>query len=208
MKDKLKNKFLGINEVSDDKQKPLIMLLAWLVFIGVVFGYVRTNNASNSNNNTNTNNEVKVTFDSLSDIFNKYNNYKYDITITDLENNVVSFNGYYIDNIDTGSKKKLNNTINYRIEDNIVKNTDTNEVIENLYENYLSYFFVPSNIYKYVNYLKVSEKEDGNVKKYNYEYIYNDKNITFEIVTSKSNIDNIKFVYDNLKYNIKYSVME
>ena len=82
MKEKLKNKLLGINEISDNKQKPIIFLLIWLIFIGAVVVLVRnnTNNVDNSNQNV-------VAFNSLETIFDRYKTYKYEISISDLDNN-------------------------------------------------------------------------------------------------------------------------
>ena len=202
MKDKLKNKFLGVNELSDNKQKSLITLLVWFAFIGAIFAYVRVNNV----------NEVKdnnvFVFDSLEDIFNKYNNYKYDITIKNIDESTINYSGIVKDNIDNGSKKYLDEVINYKKENGIIINSDTLEEIDNLYDGYLSYFFTPDNIYKYISYLKDEEKIDKDIKKYSFEYIYEDKNITFEVVTTVKKIDHIEITYDDVKYNIKYSLME
>ena len=200
MKEKLKNKLLGINEISDNKQKPIIFLLIWLIFIGAVVVLVRnnTNNVDNSNQNV-------VAFNSLETIFDRYKTYKYEISISDLDNNKILYKGDYKNGVNTGSRINGEETINYKIEDNIIINSDTNEIIENLYGNYLSVFFVPSNIYTYIRTISGTEKEDGNIKKYNYEYMYEDKNIYIEINTTKDLIDSISIAYDDIKYNIKFS---
>ena len=85
-------------------------------------------------------------------------------------------------------------------------NTDNEEVIEDLYEDYLSYFFTPSNIYNYLSFLSAKEKEDGDIKIYNYEYVYDDKDITFDITTTVNRIQEIVITYDNHIYNIKFSL--
>ena len=202
MKEKLKNKLLGVNEEPVNKQKSMIMLLIWFVFISMVIVYIRN---SNNDNNQHVKEET-IIFDSIGDIFNKYVNYDYDIKISDIDNNIVKFIGSYKEGIDTGYKVINEEKINYKIENNIIINTDNNEEIENLYDNYLYYFFKPSNIYSYVSYLKNEEKIDVDSKLYTYNYVYDDKDITFEIETSKDLIKNIIIRYNDNKYEIKYSL--
>ena len=83
MKEKLKNKFLGINEISDNKEKSIIMMLFWTVFIvGVIF-YINANTPAKEQQNV-------IIFDSISDIFSVYKSYNYDISIKDIDGNKVS----------------------------------------------------------------------------------------------------------------------
>ena len=199
MKEKLKNKFLGINEISDNKEKSIIMMLFWTVFIvGVIF-YINANTPAKEQQNV-------IVFDSISDIFSVYKSYNYDISIKDIDGNKVSYKGKYEEGIDTGKKIKGEEVINYKIDSESIINTDNEEVIEDLYEDYLSYFFTPSNIYNYLSFLSAKEKEDGDIKIYNYEYVYDDKDITFDITTTVNRIEEIVITYDNHIYNIKFSL--
>ncbi len=203
MKEKLKNKFLGINELSDNRERSFALLLIWLVFIGFVVVYVRENQVERKTD------DIKqdiVAFESLDSIFSKYINYKYDISISDLNNNIVYYKGEYNNDINSGTKVNGDETINYKIDNRIVVNVDNGEVVEDLYSNYLAFFFIPNNVYEYVKTLTVNEKEDGDIKKYNYEFVYDDKPIYIDIVTTKDLIDDINVTYDDLKYDIKFSL--
>ena len=83
MKEKLKNKFLGIHEISDNKQKSIVLLLIWLVFIGIVVVYVRSYNTSNNVL------ENKIEFDSLERIFNRYHNELYPV-ISEMKQDILN----------------------------------------------------------------------------------------------------------------------
>ena len=206
MKEKLKNKFLGINDLSDNKQQSLVILLIWIVFIGMVVLYIRRFDDTNNNNNNNNNNQKEVVFDNLETIFNRYEKYDYEITISDIEDNKTIFKGKVSEDGNIGSRVRNEETINYLVNDYSIINRDTNEEIENLYDNYLSMFFVPNNIFNYVKLLSGTDKVDGDIKKYNYEYVYDDKSIYIDIDTTKNLIDNIVIYYDDIKYNINYSI--
>ena len=196
MKEKIKNKFLGINEVSDNKSKSIIILLIWVVFISFIVLISR--------NNIRNNNTQDIVFNNLSDIFSSYVNYDYIINIKDIDNNKVSYKGKVINNIDTGTRTINEDVLSYKIEDNIIYDSDNNE-IDNLYMNYLSYFFKPSNLYDYLSYLKSEEKVDKNLKIYTYNYMYEDKEITFDITTTTDKIDEIIISYNDNIYSIKYN---
>jgi hypothetical protein len=106
--------------------------------------------------------------------------------------------------IDTGVKTRGEESISYKVESNIITDTTTNTVIDNLYDDYLAYFFLPSNIYSYVSYLNVEEKEDKNIKTYTYKYVYDDKDIVFEIETTYDKLNSIVINHDDKVYNIKF----
>lgn len=202
MKEKLKDKLLGNYTPSNNKQRSLIILLIWLLFIGLVIAFI---NYSSNTYEQEMPKEEKITYLSLKEIFDKYsNNYKYDITI--LENNAfIYYKGSLINNVNEGTKIKDGISLNYQITSNII-NKDTNEEITNLYENYLYYFFNPNNIYEYISYLKGEEEINGDLKTYNYNYKYNDLDINIQLTTGIDDIKEIIINYDSIKYNIKYNL--
>ena len=197
MKEKIRNKFLGVSEPSDNKLRSAIILAVWMVLITILIFYVRAYNGNHPK-------EEVITFNNLGDIFSIYKDYEYEITISDIEDNVVTYKGTMKNTIDTGIKTKGEESISYKVESNIITDTTNNVEIDNLYDDYLAYFFLPSNIYSYVSYLNGEEREDKNIKLYTYKYIYDDKDIVFEIETTYDKLNNIVIRHDDRIYNIKF----
>lgn len=197
MKEKIRNKFLGVSEPSDNRLRSAIILAVWMVLITILIFYIRAYNVNHPKEET-------ITFNNLGDIFSTYKDYEYEITISDIEDNVVTYKGTMKNTIDTGIKTKGEESISYKVENNIITDTNNNVEIDNLYDDYLAYFFLPSNIYSYVSYLNGEEKEDKNIKLYTYKYIYDDKDIVFEIETTYDKLNNIVISHDDRIYNIKF----
>ena len=197
MKEKIRNKFLGVSEPSDNRLRSAIILAVWMVLITILIFYIRAYNVNHPKEET-------ITFNNLGDIFSTYKDYEYEITISDIEDNVVTYKGTMKNTIDTGIKTKGEESISYKVESNIILDTTNNVEIDNLYDDYLAYFFLPSNIYSYVSYLNGEEKEDKNIKLYTYKYIYDDKDIVFEIETTYDKLNNIVISHDDRIYNIKF----
>lgn len=197
MKEKIRDKFLGVSEPSDNRLRSAIILAVWMILITILIFYVRSYNVSHSK-------EEVITFNNLGDIFSIYKDYDYEIIINDLEDNVTTYKGTMKNTIDTGVKTRGEESISYKVESNIITDTTNNTVIDNLYDDYLAYFFLPSNIYSYVSYLNGEEKEDKNIKTYTYKYIYDDKDIVFEIETTYDKLNNIVINHDDKVYNIKF----
>ena len=197
MKEKIRNKFLGISEPSDNRLRSLIILVVWMILITLLIFYVRSYNVNNPK-------EEVIAFNNLGDIFSIYKDYNYEIIINDLDDNVTTYKGTMKNTIDTGVKTRGEESISYKVESNIITDTTTNTVIDNLYDDYLAYFFLPSNIYSYVSYLNGEEKEDKNIKTYTFKYVYDDKDIVFEIETTYDKLNNIVISHDDRVYNIKF----
>ena len=197
MKEKLKNKFLGISEPSDNKLRSAIILFVWIVLLSSLIAYIRVYRANNPIE------EVK-SFNSLGDIFDKYKDYDYEISIKDVEGNKVVYKGTFKNTINTGTKVDGDNSFDYKVENNIIKDTTNDIELESLYDGYLSYFFFPQNIYTYVSYLKSEEREDNGIKVYLYKYTYDDKDITFDIETTFDKLNNIVMSYDDKIYEMKF----
>ena len=197
MKEKIRNKFLGVSEPSDNRLRSAIILAVWMILITILIFYIRAYNVNHPKEET-------ITFNNLGDIFSTYKDYEYEITISDIEDNVVTYKGTMKNTIDTGIKTKGEESISYKVESNIILDTTNNVEIDNLYDDYLAYFFLPSNIYSYVSYLNGEEKEDKNIKLYTYKYIYDDKDIVFEIETTYDKLNNIVIRHDDRIYNIKF----
>ena len=211
MKEKIKNslkaKFLGENINTTNREKSIAILIIGFSVIFALIILIRININNNVNNykgNTSENNEIKeIEFLSLDKLFSNYkDNYKYDITI-DNNSEIIKYSGTISDNINDGKMININGEINYHIVNDIAINLQTNEEIPNIYEEYLSFFFVPNNVYEFIRNLECKEEMVDNTKKYSYNSIYNDGKIMFNIVTTKDRIEEIKYIYDNVSYTIK-----
>ena len=188
LKKTLKNKFLGIVEPSTDKTKSLIILVVGFLIMLILFVFIRIN-YHNFNKQLETNNTIKeeTKFLSLKDLFAKYNDsYEYNITILDNESYV-----YYIGKV-----------IN---EENVGKRIIDAENIDNLYKNYLYFFFTPSNLYDYLEYLKPEETINSDTKTYTFKSIYNNEALDIKLTTTIESIKEINYNYNNITYNIKLS---
>ena len=216
MKEKIKNslkaKFLGQYTGTSNKQRSLVILIVgFTLLFALIFilkinynnNYTQNNNNNNSTNNNENNKEIE--FLSLDKIFNNYiDNYDYNIIITDDETTIV-YEGSINEGINNGKRTINNEEINYHIVNNIAIDLKTNKEILNLYDDYLSYYFIPSNIYDFINGKENNEETVDNKKIYTYNSIYNDGDIMFRITTTKDRIENIIFKYNNINYNIKFN---
>ena len=200
----LKNKFLGLYEPSEDKTKSLVLLAGGIVFMIVLLVFIKTNYYVNNENNNYQQQSVKEL--SLKEIFDKYNNnYGYNITILDNDTNV-----YYIGKVENEvniGKKVINDeNIEYKITYEGVVNNTTNEVIDNLYDNYLYKFFNPSNLYEYLVYLTPEEKQDNDIKIYSYQSTYDEELLDIKLTTTIESIKEITYNYKGITYNIVLSL--
>ena len=55
-----------------------------------------------------------------------------------------------------------------------------------------------------ISYLNGEEKEDKNIKTYTFKYVYDDKDIVFEIETTLDKLNSIIINHDDKVYNIKF----
>ena len=206
MKNKIKNalkmKFLGEYSATGNKEKSLIILVVGFIILFTLLIAIRISFNNNYQKYLDSqNNEVEYL--KIDELFNKYiSNYKYNISIND--NDLLTiYNGEVISNIDDGKRLNNEDLLEYHIENNIITNKDNNEVVDNLYYDYLSYFFTPSNVYNYIKDLKTNEENIDNKKIYNYNSIYNESNIIFKITTTKDSIEEINYTYNDVVYSIK-----
>ena len=212
MKEKLKNslkaKFLGEYTGTSNKQRSLIVLIVGFSILFILLILVRVNYNNNSKVYDNNNykfeeKDKKNQFLTLDKIFNNYlDNYKYDITVNDNDINT-EFKGSINNKIDNGKRIINEQELEYHIVDNIAIDLKTNKEITDLYNNYLSYFFIPTNIYEYIKDKENNEEIVDNNKIYIYNSIYNDGDIMFKITTTKDRIEGIEYAYNNINYNIK-----
>ena len=186
-----------------NKEKALLKLvlgLAACLFIFIVGVFY---NRQNPKQIKSTDKKVQLT---LEQNFQQYiDNYQYDITLTKDNNEIEKYQGKVNNNINQGTKTtiKNNETINYTIKDKEITNTNTNIKIDNLYNNYLSYFFEPINVYTYIKDIQDENKEDTTKKNYTYQTTYENKDITFKIYTTTNTIEEINYNYDNITYQLK-----
>ena len=210
MKDKLikalRAKFLGESTKPVNRERSIIILvigftLLFILFIAIRINY--NNQIRNMYNNKNVNNIEEVDYLSIDKLFSNYeDNYKYYINIIDNELNIL-FDGSINNNIDIGKKIVDKEVIEYQIDNDQIIDLNTNQIISSLYDDYLSYFFKPSNIYNFIKDLKFKEEIVDNKKIYNYNSIYNDSEIVFTITTSKDRLEEIKYIYNGIIYDIK-----
>lgn len=202
MKIKLKNKFLGINEPSGDRQKSLVILLIGLVLMASLFLYLKISQNNASRNNTN----ETINFLSLDEIFNKYNNgYKYSITINDNVSKVY-YKGSIVGEENTGKRIIDDQAINYKINNDVAVNVETGEEIEDFYMGYYHDLFSLKQIYDYISRLIPTEKVKNNYKTYSYKSINKNIELDINLTTSIESIEEINYNYNNITYNIKISL--
>ena len=204
LKNSLKSKFLGQYTGTSNREKSILILIIGFTIILALLITIRINYNNNLNNNTNKveeNNSVE--FLSLDKIFNNYlDNYKYNITIDDNEIKI-QYKGTINNKINNGIKTINNEETNYNIANDVIIDLKTNKEINDLYGNYLSHFFNPTNIYEFISDKEKMEEIVDSKKVYTYNSIYNDADIMFRIVTSKDRIEDIRYKYNNVEYSIK-----
>jgi len=188
-----KENILGEQVREIDKEKTLISLLLWTLFIIIVSIIV----VSGNNNNNNVNNEITYNFLPLDEIVSNYNDYKYRVDLSN-NGNIVIFNGGVSFGINMGELTYNDEVINYQIESNTISDAKTGNLLN---YNYLYYFFNIENIYNVISNYDVSKEEiDDDKKIYVYNCVYNGEDITFKIITGVDNIKEINYTYDSIDY--------
>ena len=214
----MKNKFklffreriLGEQVREVDKEKSMIALFIWVAIMMVLFVFLRIgyqnnkNNTNNNQSNTNTKEVENIKEDVLKEPFSRLkDSYNYKIVVTNELGEVIeSYDGIYNKGINIGNKVVNDSILNYKIENNTMINSNTNEEIEDLYGSSLSYFFTPINVYDYVNDLDYEENKDDNIIIYTYNSIYDGMSINLKITLKDDNITTINYTYNNFNYNI------
>ena len=184
-----------------DTTSKLLYAIGWTIFFLVIIILGRL---SYKNNNINVVNEEE--YISLEEGFNALilNNYVYNSSIYDIPNDIlINYTGKSYGTINIGSKIN-NGVINYYSDGIAYYNRDTKEVI-NIYDNYLSYFLIPLNVYNYIKDLEYETKIDNNKKVYIYNSTYQDLAININIFVNKNNITDINYNYNNVEYKCNYS---
>ena len=179
-----------------DTTSKLLYAIGWTIFFLVIIILGRL---SYKNNNINVVNEEE--YISLEEGFNALilNNYVYNSSIYDIPNDIlINYTGKSYGTINIGSKIN-NGVINYYSDGIAYYNRDTKEVI-NIYDNYLSYFLIPLNVYNYIKDLEYETKIDNNKKVYIYNSTYQDLAININIFVNKNNITDINYNYNNVEY--------
>ena len=210
LKKTLKAKFNGQYVESDNKIRSLIILIicfsviiALTVVIKVNYKQLNEyNNKNNNNNNTQTEGLEDEEFLSLDRIFINYlDNYKYYISVDD-NNIIIKYEGSITNGNNTGKRIINKDEINYSITDDNIIDSKTNREITNLYKNYLSYFFNPTNVYEFIKDLESTDEVVDNKKIYSFNGTYEEIEIKFNITTTKDRIEEILYEYNNIKYSI------
>ena len=213
LKKTLKAKFTGEYVGTTNKEKSIAILLIGFTMLFAILLYCRVNyhkisQNDNNNNNNNNNSQIdnkKTEFLSLDKIFINYmDNYKYTITIED-NNKKIIYEGSMSNGVDNGKKIINNEEIEYHIVNDIAIDLNTNKEINNLYDKYLSTFFVPTNIYEFIKDKENSEDIVDKEKIYIYNSVYKDADIMFKIITGKDRLEEIIYKYNNIDYSIKYN---
>ena len=192
MKDKIKNywkeNILGEKVKEVDKEKSLLKLFGWILFIIIVTLIVISGNV---NNKTNKVNEVK--FMPIDEIFSKYKEYNYKAIVGGY-----TFEGKVDEDFNKGILINGTKIINYEIVNNTIINIDSDEILD---YNYLFIYFNLDNIYDLINKSELkSEKVLDDTKIYLYNCLHNSDDITFKITTGVDNIKEISYTYDSIDY--------
>lgn len=210
MKNKLKKyyktKILGEEDNKTvNTQKSLYQLIMWVIFIVAVFIFIGISNKFVTKTEKKPNNTDQViNYENLDTIFSIYsNNYDYTINITTSSTTKAKYQGSISNGIDIGTKESNTTKTSYKIENGIITNTETNEIIEDLYEDYLSYFFIPQNVYTYLKDNEYTEEVGNSTKMYKYKSTYLGEDITFNIQTGINTLQEINYSYQNVNYQIK-----
>lgn len=196
IKKTLKSKFLGEYTPSGNKERALIVLIigfSILIFITIL---IRINYTNYVNTPKDNNIETEsIQFLSLDKLFNNYlDNYNYKIEVIDKD--TIYYDGKIENGVNTGTRIVNNNTLNYNL---------NNDNLNDVYGNYLYYFYTPQNVYDFIKSLNGNEQKLDNNKIYTYNSIYEDNEINFKIITSRDRIEEINYNYKDIYYNIKLS---
>lgn len=180
------------------KGRSAILLLLWIIFIAIVLVMINTNKQSDNVTSS------EATFNQIDTYFsNSKNYYSYNISIENINNVTFTYyNGEVSSNGDMGVKSKDGEDTNYQIKDNIAYDTLTNKEIDNLYDDYLSYFFNLNNIYAFIKDKTPITSVENDIKTYQYNETYNGEKIDFVIKTSLNEITYIEYTFSNYKYII------
>ena len=183
----------------NEKARDGLILFFWALFMIAVFLIVKNGkNTTNSKIEPNTPN-----YPLIETYFEQFNNntYKYNINIYDNDTgSFTTYNGDVSDGVDIGVKEVNNDVINYTIKDGVITVSLNNNVITNLYDDYLNYYFRMNNIYSYIKDIQPSISYEDNSKVYLYNGKYLDKDINFTIKTNLSKITYLEYNYNNCKY--------
>lgn len=184
-----------------DVTKKLFYVIGWTLFFLVIIILGRLTYKDNNQTIIEDTNYI-----SLEDGFSalSINNYVYNSSIYDITNDIlINYTGKAYGAINVGSKIS-NGVLNYYSDGIAYYNSETKEVI-NIYDNYLSYFLIPINVYNYVKNLDYETKIDSNKKVYIYNNIYQDLPISINIFVNENNITDINYTYNNVEYKCNYS---
>lgn len=187
--------------MSEDKSKSLYGLIGWLIFIIILIIIIRVG--------INYDKQVEVVpeldYIELDEGFLELikRNYVYNYNIID-NNNIINYTGSIYKNNNNGIRIFNDEVLNYYSDGINFYNKDTNEII-NIYNNYLSYFLEPVNVYNFIQDLDYETKIDSNKKVYLYNTYYNNLPITINIFVNETNITDINYNYDNIQYKANYS---
>ncbi len=200
----LKEGLLNEPRENPNKEKDLIVLIIGLVLMIFLVIAVKVSINKIKQNNNNQENIIKEESISLNDVFNNFkDNYNYKIIILDENKSYSYFEGKVLNGENIGIKTIDNIATEYKITEDKIINTKTNEEIDGLYKGYLYYFFIPNNIYNFIKEIDVFEKKDNN--NYSYDSVYNDQKIKFMITVEDENNIKINYTYLNIEYSMNYS---
>ena len=186
LKDKIGTKIFG-DIWNNDKEKSIVLLIFWLMFISLVSLLV-----SNSNNN----NYKEIEYKNPKELISNLKEYNYDLTISN-NDNIVYYTGRVFNNIDVGIKEFNDTKINYRIVDDTTYDNITLDIIDYPYDE-LSL--------KIINYLDnyIEDYIENDIKVYKYKVLYNNEEILVYLKVINDRISSIEYNYQNNKYNINY----
>ena len=186
--------------------KAAIKLGLYLIFIVFVVIFINVSSKVNKIVKESTVNEEKeITIGSMREKL-LLNNYKYTYTITKNDKKTV-YSGERLKQVETGTKENEFGTIKYYVNDVETYQIQMGEKkqIDNLYEDFNINLLDSEYLLNLTNDKSTIINKDKDLKEYNYSFDLEDKEIDISIYTKNDNIKEIKVIYDDTTYELKYS---
>ncbi len=191
---------------STERGKAVIKLSIYLVFIILVIIFVNVTSSMNKIiKDTKIVEDVTPTIQEMKDDLLK-NNYKYTYTITKDTKKTV-YSGERLKKEEVGTKENEIETIKYYVNDVTYYQIKMGEKIEtnNLYDGFNINMMDSEFILNLIKDKSTLINQKKKLKEYSYEFTHEDKNIEISLLASEDVIKEIDILYDNIKYNLKYS---
>ena len=173
----------------DKKDRSIVLLIVWFFFI--IFVVLFINSSPKQENN-------KPKYQDPKELLSNLSNYEYDLTVTNKNDNTITYyNGNITDGIDTGTKKINEEEINYKIIDGITYDLEGNQIDYPYYDISLNIFnYFEDYYYRYL---------DNKIMTYIYDINYENDTIKVYLKTTYDKISLVNYDYLDNSYTINIS---